>query len=226
VETESELVVRTEARDDIRTEDLQIAFPNGDVMNEVGNLTIAKGDRLLIQGRSGAGKSTLLRAIAGLWPEGGGAVMLPADAKIVFLPQRPYMPDGTIAGLLSYPEAPDASHDQAYIDLLERLDLGRLVGSLHEHGSWVTSLSPGEQQRVAVARAILSAPDYLFVDEATSALDPQLEGAVYKLIAERLPEAALVSVAHRPAVADYHSSVLRLEEGACARAALPAASPA
>lgn len=223
VETGSDIAVRTEARDGIQTIDLRIAFPNGEAMNDIGDLTIVQGDRLLIQGRSGAGKSTLLRAIAGLWPEGDGTVILPAGARIVFLPQRPYMPDGTIAGLLSYPDAPDTDHDQVYVDLLERLDLGRLTGSLHEHGSWSTSLSPGEQQRVAAARAILSAPDYLFVDEATSALDPQLEAIVYKLIAERLPGAALVSVAHRPAVADYHSSVLRMEGGSCARRPLTVA---
>lgn len=226
VETRSDVTVTTEVRDDIRTVDLRIAFPNGDAMNDVGDLTIGQGDRLLIQGRSGAGKSTLLRAIAGLWPEGEGGVRLPADARIVFLPQRPYMPDGTIASLLSYPEAPDAGRDQDYIDLLQRLGLGRLVDSLHEHGSWTNSLSPGEQQRVAAARAILSRPDYLFVDEATSALDPQLEACVYQLIAERLPGTALISVAHRPAVADYHSSVLRLEGGACARTTLAAAGEA
>ncbi|MGH7020432.1 MAG: ABC transporter ATP-binding protein/permease [Brevundimonas sp.] len=226
VETVSDIVVRTDIRDDIQTHDLRIAFPNGEAMNDVGDLTIRKGDRLLIQGRSGAGKSTLLRAIAGLWPEGEGAVTLPAGARIVFLPQRPYMPDGTIAGLLSYPDAPDANREPVYIDLLERLDLGRLIDSLHEHGVWVNSLSPGEQQRVAAARAILSAPDYLFVDEATSALDPQLEAVVYKLIEERLPGSAVISVAHRPAVAEYHSSVLRMEAGACARTPLTIASDA
>ncbi|WP_133244975.1 ABC transporter ATP-binding protein/permease, partial [Caulobacter radicis] len=129
-EIRSDLDVMEEARADVRTQGLRIAFPDGHVMNEVGELTIARGDRLLIQGRSGAGKSTLLRAIAGLWPFGGGQVRLPKDAKIAFLPQRPYMPDATLAGLMAYPDPPDAHADAAYIDLLGQLGLERLTDRL------------------------------------------------------------------------------------------------
>ncbi|WP_165832351.1 ABC transporter ATP-binding protein/permease [Caulobacter radicis] len=212
-ENRSELDVAQEARVDVRTQGLRIAFPDGHLMNEVGDLTIAKGDRLLIQGRSGAGKSTLLRAIAGLWPFGGGQVRLPKDAKIAFLPQRPYMPDGTLAGLMAYPDPPDAHADAAYIDLLGQLGLERLTDRLHEFAPWSRTLSPGEQQRIAAARAILAAPDFLFVDEATSALDPELEASLYGLLAEHLPGAALISVAHRPTVARFHDTAIRLEDG-------------
>lgn len=209
----SDVDVADEARADIATRGLRVAFPDGQLMNDIGDLAIRKGDRILIQGPSGAGKSTLLRAIAGLWPFGGGAVRLPADARIAFLPQRPYMPDGTLAELMAYPAAPETHADERYAELLLALGLDRLVGCLHQPGAWSRSLSPGEQQRIAAARAILANPDYLFVDEATSALDTQLEADLYALISKQLPGVALVSVAHRPEVARHHDRVLALGQG-------------
>ncbi|MGH7020433.1 MAG: ABC transporter ATP-binding protein/permease [Brevundimonas sp.] len=209
----SDVDVIEEARADIATSGLRIAFPNGQLMNDIGDLTIRKGDRILIQGRSGVGKSTLLRAVAGLWPFGAGAVRLPADARIAFLPQRPYMPDGTLAELLAYPAGPEAHSDERYAELLRALDLNRLVGCLHQPGAWSRILSPGEQQRLAGGRAILAEPDYLFVDEATSALDPQLETGLYALISQQLPRVALISVAHRPEVAQHHDRILALGQG-------------
>lgn len=216
-------VTETDARD-ISVHDLTIAYPNGQVMNAVGDLVIAPGRRLLVKGRSGAGKSTLLRSIAGLWPFGDGDVHLPAGASVAFLPQRGYMPDGTLASLMSYPRAPDVHQDADYVDLLNRLGLSRLVARLHDHQPWSRILSPGEQQRIAGARAILAAPDYLFVDEATAALDADSEANLYSLIAERLPKAALISVAHRPTVERFHDDVLILEDGKAFQT--PATSPA
>ncbi|PVM84520.1 ABC transporter ATP-binding protein, partial [Caulobacter radicis] len=119
----------------------------------------------------------------------------------------------TLAGLMAYPDPPDAHADAAYIDLLGQLGLERLTDRLHEFAPWSRTLSPGEQQRIAAARAILAAPDFLFVDEATSALDPELEASLYGLLAEHLPGAALISVAHRPAVARFHDTAIRLEDG-------------
>lgn len=203
----------SEDRADIQLENLSVAFPNGQAMNTVGDLAIRQGDRLLIKGRSGAGKSTLLRAIAGLWPEGSGQVRVPADANIVFLPQRPYLPAGTIADLLAYPNRSDVARYPVYEDILRRLGLERLVPFMDEHAVWSNSLSLGEQQRIAAARAILSEPDYLFVDEATSALDARLEADVYALMEERLPNSAIISVAHRPAVERYHSKTLEIDAG-------------
>ncbi|MGH7019734.1 MAG: ATP-binding cassette domain-containing protein, partial [Brevundimonas sp.] len=216
-------VTETESDDGIQVHDLMIAYPNGQLMNAVGNLEIAPGARLLVKGRSGAGKSTLLRSIAGLWPFGRGDVRLPASAAIAFLPQRGYMPDGTLASLMSYPQAPETHDDAAYLALLERLGLARLAPRLHDHQPWSRILSPGEQQRIAGARAILAAPDYLFVDEATSALDADSEANLYSLLAERLPRTALVSVAHRPTVERFHDSVLVLEDGKTFQS--PAAAP-
>jgi putative ATP-binding cassette transporter len=193
--------------------DLNVTYPNGEPMVELKDLQIAPGSRLLMQGRSGTGKSTLLRSIAGLWPYGKGEVELPEHARIAFLPQRNYMPDGTLASLMSYPDGPDSHGDAEYADLLKALGLERLVPQLHRYGPWSQILSPGEQQRIAAARAILARPDFLFVDEATSALDAQLEEQLYKELVERLPDAAIISIAHRQSVAAYHDRRLLIENG-------------
>ncbi|SNS67534.1 MULTISPECIES: ABC transporter ATP-binding protein/permease [unclassified Azospirillum] len=192
---------------------LKVAYPNGEPMVSLDRLEIAPGQRLLVQGKSGAGKSTLLRSIAGLWPYGAGDVQVPTKAKIAFLPQRNYMPDGTLASLMSYPDAPEAHGDDDYVALLGEFGLGRLAPQLHSYQPWSRILSPGEQQRVAAARAILARPDFLFVDEATSALDAQLEEKLYKVLVERLPGAAIISVAHRQSVAVYHDRSLIIENG-------------
>ncbi|KAB8043388.1 ABC transporter ATP-binding protein/permease [Janthinobacterium aquaticum] len=209
----SDIVISESAAPRIAVRDLKIAFPDGTPMVALDGLAIEAGARVLVQGTSGAGKSTLLRSIAGLWPYGGGAVELPANANIAFLPQRNYMPDGTIAGLMAYPHGPDHYPDEQYISLLIALGLERLLPHLHSFQPWSRILSPGEQQRIAAARAILSQPDFLFIDEGTSALDAQSEAKVYQTIVERLPKAALISVAHRESVAPFHQQLLRLEKG-------------
>ncbi|EGY01970.1 ABC transporter, ATP-binding protein [Nitrospirillum viridazoti Y2] len=192
---------------------LKVAYPNGDPMVSLDALEIAPGQRLLVQGKSGAGKSTLLRSIAGLWPYGTGDVQVPKKARIAFLPQRNYMPDGTLASLMSYPESPDMHRDEEYVALLGEFGLARLAPQLHSYQPWSRMLSPGEQQRVAAARAILARPDFLFVDEATSALDAQFEEKLYQVLVQRLPGAAIISVAHRQSVAVYHDRGLIIENG-------------
>jgi vitamin B12/bleomycin/antimicrobial peptide transport system ATP-binding/permease protein len=201
----------TEERMSVRG--LHIAFPDGTPMVQLDKLEIAPGTRLLVQGKSGAGKSTLLRAIAGLWPYGRGTVDLPRQGSIAFLPQRNYIPDGTIASLMAYPHSANAHNDEAYTNLLIVLGLERLIPHLHSYQPWSRILSPGEQQRLAAARAILGRPDFLFVDEATSALDVKSEATVYETIVERLPEAAIISIAHRESVAAFHDTLLKIEDG-------------
>lgn len=209
----SDIVISETPAPRIAARDLSITFPNGAPMVELHKLDIEAGARVLVQGSSGAGKSTLLRSIAGLWPYGRGAVDLPANAVIAFLPQRNYMPNGTITSLMAYPHAPDRYRDEQYIDLLNTLGLKHLVPEMHVYQPWSRILSPGEQQRIAAARAILSQPDFLFIDEGTSALDAQSETKVYQTIVERLPRAALISVAHRESVAQFHHHLLRIENG-------------
>lgn len=205
----------------VSTRDLSLRLPDNRPLVDVGNIQLARGDRLLVRGQSGVGKSTLLRALAGLWPYGGGTVTLPEDARISFLPQRSYMPDGTLAALLSYPHAPDPSRETEYRQILQALNLDVLIPRLHQHEQWRQILSPGEQQRVAGARALLAKPDFLFLDEATSALDPRSETILYTLLNEQLPDSAIISVAHRPDVARFHDHVLDLEDGSAKLSALP-----
>lgn len=209
----SGIVISEHPAPQIAAHDLHITFPNGAPMVALHELHIEAGARVLVQGTSGAGKSTLLRSIAGLWPFGCGTVELPANTAIAFLPQRNYMPNGTIASLMAYPHAPDRYRDEQYTGLLLALGLERLVPDLHTYQPWSRILSPGEQQRIAAARAILSQPDFLFIDEGTSALDAQSETKVYQTIVERLPRAALISVAHRESVAQFHQQLLRIENG-------------
>lgn len=197
----------------ISIRELKITLPDGKPLVRLDDLEISPGTRLLVQGDSGVGKSTLLRSIAGLWPHGAGSVELPQQASITFLPQRNYMPDGPLAGLMSYPLSPDVYADEQYVDLLVVLGLERLAPHLYSYQPWSRILSPGEQQRLAAARAILGRPDFLFVDEATSALDTKSEATLYRAIVERLPNAAIVSVAHRESVAAFHDRRLKIENG-------------
>lgn len=190
-----------------------LAYPDGRPMIAVGDLTIPKGDRVLIKGPSGAGKSTFLRALADLWPHGSGSIAAPEAATVYFMPQRAYMPDGTLAALMAYPRDPADIADETYRALLDRLDLAALAPRLHDYAPWKRRLSPGEQQRIAAARAVLNAPDFLFVDEATSALDLRSEETFYTLLAEQLPDAAIISVAHRPTVERYHDRIVDFSGG-------------
>jgi putative ATP-binding cassette transporter len=216
----SGIVISEKPAPRIAVRDLSITFPDGAPMVALPELDIAAGSRVLVQGSSGAGKSTLLRSIAGLWPYGSGAVDLPANASIAFLPQRNYMPNGSIASLMAYPHTTDRYGDEQYISLLNALGLERLVPFLHAYQPWSRILSPGEQQRIAAARAILSQPDFLFIDEGTSALDDQSETKVYRTLVEKLPNAALISVAHRESVAPFHQQLLRIEQGRASLSAL------
>lgn len=210
---ESGIEVSQSAQNVMATRNLALCLPGGSPLVDVGNLQLKAGDRLLVRGPSGAGKSTLMRALAGLWPFGSGLVEIPEGKRICFLPQRSYMPDGTLASLLTYPKAPDPARDSEYVAVLSSLGLGALTSRLHQHDQWRQILSPGEQQRLAAARALLAKPDFLFLDEASSALDPRSETTLYTLLDEQLPHAALVSVAHRPDVARFHRDVLSIEEG-------------
>ena len=168
---------------------------------------------MLVTGASGSGKSTLFRAIAGIWPFGGGRIHLPAGARALFLPQRPYLPLGSLRRAVCYPRPVTDFTEAEVRAALGDAGLGHLAGRLEEEDAWDRRLSGGEQQRVALARALLLKPDWLFLDEATASLDPEAEARFYTLLKERLPGTALISIAHRPAVAQYHDRSLRVREG-------------
>ncbi|MBL6077340.1 ABC transporter ATP-binding protein/permease [Belnapia sp. T18] len=198
--------------DELVLEDVTIRLPDGRVLIENASARIAPGEAVLIAGRSGSGKSTLFRALAGLWPFGHGRVHVPAEGRL-FLPQRAYLPLGTLRRAVCYPRDAAEFSDAAIHEVLEAAGLGHLTARLDEVETWDRLLSGGEQQRVALARALLLQPRWLFLDEATASLDPEAESRFYKLLKERLPGTSLVSIAHRPAVAQYHHRALRVRDG-------------
>ena len=192
-------------------EGVDVALPNGNVLIENINLTVAQGDAVVVRGASGSGKTTLFRVLAGLWPFGRGRVGIPDDARVFFLPQKPYLPLGSLREVLSYPATPGHYTEDACRDVLEVCGLPHLVARLDESNNWSMILSGGEQQRLAFARALLYRPTWLFLDEATSALDEAAEQRMYELLRERLPEATVLSIAHRSSAIAQHTRQLLVD---------------
>jgi putative ATP-binding cassette transporter len=197
---------------DLRIEDVTLTLPDGRVLIGGASARIAPGERVLVAGASGSGKSTLFRAIAGIWPFGKGRIAVPEGARVLFLPQRAYLPLGTLRRALCYPLDAASVPEERLQAALTDAGLGHLAARLDEEESWDRRLSGGEQQRVALARALLVQPDWLFLDEATASLDPEGERAFYETLRTKLPQASIVSIAHRPAVAEHHERALRVKE--------------
>ena len=200
--------------------DLTVALPNGPVLLSGATLRAGPGDHVLLSGPSGSGKSTLFRSIAGIWPFAAGQINRPAQA--MFIPQRPYFPNGPLRDALAYPDSPliytDAQLQQALVDAL----LPDLADQLDTSDAWSQKLSGGEQQRLAVARVLLKKPKWVFADEATSALDEASETLIYKKLLALVDaeQGALISIAHRPSVAAFHDqrwTLVPRPEGAAAK---------
>lgn len=192
---------------------LDLALPDGRVIARIRDLAFRKGERTLLVGPSGSGKSTLFRAIAGIWPFGTGSIGLPQGASTMLLPQRPYIPIGTLRAAVSYPAAEGTHDDAAIRRALEAVRLPALLTRLDEEANWSQILSGGEQQRLAVARALLARPDWLLLDESTSALDEPLEDAIYAAIGELLPETTVISIGHRSSLIDNHDRRVEMRMG-------------
>jgi len=188
----------------LRLRDLDVEMPRGRRLLAHVNASLAPGERVAVTGPSGSGKTMLMRAIAGVWPFGAGSIEVPTRARTLFLPQWPYLPMGRLRAAVSFPAAEGSFADDDIREALGLLGLAHLAPRLDEEGQWEQQLSPHEQQRLALARVLLHEPEWVFLDKATSALDEEMEKRVYRLISERLPEATVISVAHRPEVADYH----------------------
>jgi putative ATP-binding cassette transporter len=184
-----------------------ITLPDGQSLLQHPDLVLQPGRSVAIAGRSGAGKSTLFRAISGIWPFGSGRIER-GPGTYLFLPQRPYIPLGTLRHAVTYPSAADAFAEPDLRQALVDAGLPSLADRLDEDQPWAQTLSGGEQQRLAVARALLLRPDWLFLDEATSSLDPESEAQLYTAIRQRLPDTTVISIAHRPDVAHYHDEAL------------------
>lgn len=193
---------------------IEVRTPEGDQLVDSLDIQLDLGDSLVITGRSGAGKTTLLRSLAELWPYASGTLCRPdGDNETMFLSQLPYVPLGTLRTVVCYPNSPDGVSDDQLRDVLNKVVLAPLISRLDEDEDWAKVLSPGEQQRVAFARVLLTRPKAVFLDEATSALDVGLEYALYQLVRAELPECVMVSVSHRPAVEQHHEQQLHLLGG-------------
>ncbi|MEO8442406.1 MAG: ATP-binding cassette domain-containing protein, partial [Betaproteobacteria bacterium] len=190
--------------------DVNIDLPNGQPLLAPFSLELEPGESVLVTGPSGSGKSTLFRAFAGIWPFGRGIVARPRNASTLFLPQKPYLTIGTLREQLCYPAASDAYSDARLRAALKDCRLAHLTERLGEEQHWAQVLSGGEQQRVAFARVLLHEPAWLFMDEATSALDEETEGALYRLVQERLPHTAMISIGHRASLRQWHRRRLEI----------------
>ncbi|HEY8277192.1 MAG TPA: ABC transporter ATP-binding protein/permease [Methyloceanibacter sp.] len=203
--------LKSDAGGEFTIDRLAVGLPAGKEIVRVAGLSIAPGDRVLVGGPSGSGKTSLFRAFGGVWPFGEGSISVPEGARVLVLPQRPYLPLGSLRGALAYPGPEDAFSESQIKDVLKAVGLGALEKRLDETAYWADQLSGGEQQRLSIARALLQKPDWLFLDEATAALDEASEADLYKLLLKRLPKAAIVSIGHRSSLNVFHDRFFTLE---------------
>ncbi len=187
-----------------------IALPDGQKLLDKADLMLRPGQNVLVTGRSGTGKSTLFRAFAGIWPFGSGGVQRP-HGRVLFLPQRPYLPLGTLRHCVAYPAAADSYRDPEIIEALTEAGLAHLIPNLDQEDNWGMRLSGGEQQRLAMARALLAKPDWLFLDEAMASLDPEGEARMYEAMHRLLPNTTVVAIEHRPGSAARQSRHIVIE---------------
>lgn len=191
--------------------DMEVDLPNGSAILEHLDITLEAGRNVIIKGVSGSGKSTLLRAIAGIWPYVKGEITMAPLEKVMFIPQKPYLPLGTLRESVLYPGTKE-KNDEELINLMELCHIGYLAKHLKEEGDWAHVFSVGEQQRLAFVRALIYEPEWLFMDESTSALDERTEEAIYSLVLEKLQKTTVVSVGHRSTLNKFHGQELYLDK--------------
>jgi len=211
--TEGQVAIAEAAGSDVRLDRVDVHLPDGRHLLHAEGVALRPGQSTLLTGPSGSGKSTLFRAIAGIWPFGRGDIAVPRGASMMLLPQRPYIPIGTLRGAVTYPGVAGTYGDAAVGEALRAVRLPHLVDHVDREDNWGQRLSGGEQQRLAIARALLAKPDWLFLDEATAALDEPTEEAIYRMLRERLPDTTIVSIGHRSTLAAFHDRRLELAPG-------------
>jgi putative ATP-binding cassette transporter len=194
----------------IGMENVDLSLPDGRHIFKAKHLQLNDGESVVVSGPSGAGKSTLFRAIAGIWPYGAGRISKPADVQVMVVPAKPYIPIGTLRSAVTYPAVAGTYPDDAIRSVLVDVRLGDLVGELDHEEVWSQRLSSGEQQRLALARALLLQPDWLLLDESTSAVEEDLEAELYAVLARRLPNTTVVSIGHRSTLAELHQRHLEM----------------
>jgi putative ATP-binding cassette transporter len=205
-------IVRRQTEDGaLRLRNLSVTLNDGSAVVNEADVAITPGEKVLVVGESGTGKSTLVRAIAGLWPWGGGEILIKFEG-LFLMPQQPYVPLGTLRRAATYPLSPESVDDAVVRKVVEEVGLGHFLDRLDEEDTrWEHILSGGEKQRLAFARALIHRPDIIVMDEATAALDPLSQDQLMQLLLERLPEATLVSVGHRAELEAFHTRRLVLE---------------
>jgi len=205
-------ITRKQAEDGaLRLRNLSLTLNDGSAVVNEADVEITAGEKVLVVGESGTGKSTLVRAIAGLWPWGGGDILINLEG-VFFMPQQPYVPLGTLRRAVTYPLSPEAVDDAVIRTTVEEVGLGHFLDRLDEEDThWENILSGGEKQRLAFARVLIHRPNIIVMDEATAALDPVSQDQLMRLVLERLPEATVVSVGHRAELEAFHTRKLVLE---------------
>jgi vitamin B12/bleomycin/antimicrobial peptide transport system ATP-binding/permease protein len=194
----------------IGLDNVDLALPDGRHIVTAQHVELKGGDSVALTGPSGAGKSTLFRAISGVWPYGSGRISEPADRKVMVLPPKPYIPIGTLRSAVTYPAVAGTYRDEDIRSALADAHLGSLAGELDHEDTWSQRLSSGEQQRLAIARALLLRPDWLLLDESTSAVEEKLEAELYAMLAQRLPGTTIISIGHRSTLAGLHRRHLEM----------------
>jgi putative ATP-binding cassette transporter len=194
----------------IHIHNLCLTQHNGRVMIEGADTAIGPGEKVIVKGESGTGKSTLIRAMAGLWPWGSGEILRPANTNIAFMPQRPYLPLGSLRHALTYPATDLDVPDETLTEALRRCGLSHLIPRLDEEDNWDAILSGGEKQRIAFARLLVNPPDIVIMDEATSALDEESQARMMEFLRTDLVDAMVLSVTHRPGLEEFFEREINL----------------
>jgi vitamin B12/bleomycin/antimicrobial peptide transport system ATP-binding/permease protein len=200
--------------DQLSIEDLSLELPQGNGLLSNASLQVRPHEDVLVTGPSGSGKSTLFRALAGIWPYWRGRIRLPKGARLLFLPQKPYLPIGSLKRAVAYPDDPAKFADDEVIAVLDTVGLPHLKERLDQSQNWAQVLSGGEQQRLAFARALLYKPDWLFLDEATASLPDADQDRLYSLLKKRLPDTTIMSIGHRESLGEHHDRRLELRDAA------------
>ncbi len=209
---ESKIKIEEGDEDQIVIKHLDVELPTGKLQISANDVVIKHGEKVLVKGRTGAGKTTVFRVLSGIWPFGEGEIVLPKGKKVIVLPQKPYFPIGTLADAITYPEPSGTYSREEMVKVLELVGMPNMAARLDEEGHWNMMMSGGEQQRLAIARALLFKPDYMFFDEATASMDEPSEMELYTMLNEVMADATIISIGHRSSLQQFHNRTLFAEK--------------